>query len=201
MSTFKSEPFLWIHLAGIVAFPIFLTIVWLGLSISEPLPFLWLEILLFLGVGLLPIFWMQWNRPFEIFSLLLLAMNPNKITSQQRKILSLFKTPKQRVLSAITAVAMVGVLLGIYQLEPLDAFVTDLLPQSRFVGLLIAAIAFAAANLFVHVPVSVLGVLFTNKQQFEVIEPYPAERISQDFTLAGFWVDKILPAGSTSRPE
>ncbi|CAN1212079.1 low-complexity tail membrane protein [Tumidithrix helvetica PCC 7403] len=193
MSSFKSEPFLWIHLAGIVTFPVFLGIVWFGLSVSDRLPILWLEILLMVGVGVIPIFLMQWSRPFEIFSLLVLAMKPDKITFQQRQILSLFKTPRQRILSAATAMAMVGILCALYQLPPLTAIASSVLTQSRFVGLLIASIAFAAANLFLQVPISVLGVLSIDEQQFAKIEPYPTEKIPQDFTLAGFRVDKIIP--------
>ena len=35
----KSEPFLWIHLAGLAALPIFLQIAWIGLAVGDPLPF------------------------------------------------------------------------------------------------------------------------------------------------------------------
>ena len=199
MSSFRSEPFLWIHLSGIVAFPIFLGITWFGLSVSDRLPNVWLEILLMLGVGIIPIFLMQWLRPFEIFSLLVLAMKPDKITYHQRQILSLFKMPKQRILSLLTALAMVAILYGLYQLPALSKFefnkfniLTQLFTQVPFLGFLIACVAFAGANLFLQVPISVLGVLANDEQQFAAIAPYPTEKISQDFTLAGFRVDKII---------
>lgn len=196
MSSFKSEPFLWIHLSGIVAFPIFLGITWLGLSVSARLPIFGLEILLMVVIGIFPVFLMQWSRPFEIFSLLILAMKPDKISCQQRQILSLFKAPKQRILSTVTAIAMMGILYGIYQLPTLTIFefpiVTQLLNQFHILGLLIACVAFLGANLFLQVPISVLGVLLSNEREFAAIAPYPTEKITQDFTLAGFRVDKII---------
>jgi len=200
MSSFKSEPFLWIHLSGIVAFPIFLGITWFSLSVSDHLSKLGLEILLMIVIGILPIFLMQWSRPFEIFSLLILAMKPDKISCQQRQILSLFKAPKQRILSTATAIAMMGVLYGLYQLPPLTMIelpiLTQLLSQSHILGLVVACVAFLGANLFLQVPISVLGVLLSNEQEFTAIAPYPTDKITQDFTLAGFWVDKIIAINS-----
>ena len=200
LKSFKSEPFLWIHLSGILAFPIFLGITWLGLSISDRLSLFWIEILLMMVIGIVPVFLMQWSRPFEIFSLLILAMKPDKITDRQRQILSLFKMPKQRLLSVFTALLMLVILYGLYQLPPLSLSESlkellsesSILAQAKSLGLIIAYVAFAGANLFLQVPISVLGVLSNNEQQFDAIAPYPTEKILQDFTLAGFQVDKII---------
>lgn len=183
-----------------MAFPIFLGITWLGLSISDRLSLFWIEILLMMVIGIVPVFLMQWSRPFEIFSLLILAMKPDKITDRQRQILSLFKMPKQRLLSVFTALLMLVILYELYQLPPLSLSESlkelfsefPILAQAKSLGLIIAYIAFAGANLFLQVPISVLGVLSNNEQQFDAIAPYPTEKILQDFTLAGFQVDKII---------
>ena len=37
MRSFRSEPFLWIHLAGIAVAPLGLLVVWLALAIGDPL--------------------------------------------------------------------------------------------------------------------------------------------------------------------
>lgn len=197
MSSFKSEPFLWIHLAGLVVVPLALSALWLGLAIGDPLPFFWLELLVLIAVGVLPILWMQWSRPFDIFSILILAIKPDKLTSEQRQILSRFKTNKQRTLTLIAALVMVGLLWELYQLAPLASIAAAFLPQSRFLGLLMAAIAFWACNLFVQVPVSVLGILSTSQQELAETDPYPTEKILQDFTAPGFQVDWILPLSVT----
>jgi hypothetical protein len=194
---FRFEPFLWIHLSGIAIAPLLLQVVWLGLAVGDPLPYVWLELFLLVAIGIVPIFWMQWQRPFEIFSLLLLAVKPEKLTPQQLQILSLFKTGKQRLLSLIVALGMVWVLWQLYRLAPLAAIAASFLPQWRILGLLIAAFAFAASNLFVQVPVSVLGVLLTGDKKFNVTTPYPMAQISQQFMIPGFKVEKILPPITT----
>ena len=76
-----------------------------------------------------------------------------------------------------------------------------MLVQVKSLGLIIAYVAFAGANLFLQVPISVLGVLSNNEQQFAEIAPYPTEKILQDFTLAGFQVDKIMAIKQSSLPK
>lgn len=195
--SFRAEPFLWIHLAGIAIAPLLLQVVWLGLAVGDPLPFVWLELLLLAIVGILPVWWMQWQRPFDIFSLLLLSVRPDKLTPQQRQILSLLKTKKQRFLSLAVALGMVWVLWQLYRLAPLAAIAASFLPQWRILGLLIAALAFLANNLFVQVPVSVLGVLASSESQVNAIEPQPGEQIVRQFTVPGFKIEKILPLLAT----
>jgi hypothetical protein len=198
--TFRSEPFLWIHLAGIAIAPLSLQIVWLGLAVGDPLPFVWLELLFIVAIGILPVFWMQWQRPFDIFSLLFLALKPEKLTPPQKQILSLFKTRKQRILSLVVALGMSWILWQLYQLAPLAAIAASVLPQWRILGLLIAALAFLVSNLFVQVPVSVLGVLLTSEQQFSATEPYLVDKIPQQFTVPGLKVENILPTVVTRPP-
>ncbi|MGK7877914.1 MAG: low-complexity tail membrane protein [Xenococcaceae cyanobacterium] len=197
MRSFRSEPFLWIHLAGLVVVPLSLEVVWLGLAVGDPLLPFWLELLGVAAVGIVPVFLMQWIRPFDIFSLLIVALKPEQMTPEQQRILSLLKTKGQRLLTAIAAVFMLWVLWQIYRLAPIAAMVAPFSPQWRIAGLLLAAFAFLVSNLFVQVPVSVLGVLFTSEQQFEATEPCPREKIPQEFTIPGFRVDKILPTLAT----
>jgi hypothetical protein len=66
--------------------------------------------------------------------------------------------------------------------------------------LLIAALAFLVSNLFVQVPVSVLGVLLTSEQQFSATEPYLVDKIPQQFTVPGLKVENILPTVVTRPP-
>ncbi len=194
MRSFWLEPFLWIHLAGIALVPLFCQAVWLGLAIGQPLSPFWLELLLVGTIGIVPVFWMQYVRPFDIFSILILALKPEVLTPEQAKILSLFKRPSQRWLAWLTAVLMAGLLWQIYQWFPLAAIAVWGLPQWRLLGLLIASVAFFLSNLFIQVPISVLGVLLTSEEKFNSTEPLTPERISQEFTVPGFRVNKILPS-------
>ncbi|MBE9166781.1 low-complexity tail membrane protein [Pleurocapsales cyanobacterium LEGE 06147] len=193
MSSFRSEPFLWIHLAGIATLPLWLELVWLGLAIGVPLPFSWLELLVVGAIGIVPVLVMQLIRPFDIFSILVVSLKPEQLTTEQRQILTLFKTNKQKLLSLGVAALMVFVLWQLYRLAPLAAGAASIAPQWRILGLLLATSTFLASNLFLQVPVSVLGVLTNSKQQFAVTDPYPLEKIEKEFTIPGLKVKQILP--------
>ena len=192
MSALRSEPFLWIHLSGIALFPALLELVWVGLAMGSPGSFSALELVLIAIMGVVPVLWMQLIRPFEIFSILLFALKPECLSLEQRQILAVFKTAKLKFLSTIAAGIMVIVLWLLYSLCPLAIGLASFLPQSRILGLVIAILAFLGSNLFLQVPMSVLAVLLTNKSQLATMEPYPVDKISQDFTVPGIKVNQIL---------
>jgi len=193
MRSLRSDPYLWVHLAGVAAVPIFLELCLLGLGMGRSLMPVWFELLFVGGLGIVPILWMQWQKPFCIFSLLLLALRPDQMSEEQRKLLGLFKSPVNQFLSVGVAVLMAGLLWQFYQVAPLANGV--LFPTAtRGTGLLVAAIAFFLANLFVQVPASVLRVLLIKESIFAISQPYPVEQIPSAFTLIGWRVKKILPA-------
>lgn len=193
MRSFWTEPFLWIHLAGLAAFPLTLELVWLGLAVGDPILPIWLEFLLVAAIGIVPVLWMQLVRPFDIFSILILALKPEQLTESQRRLLSLFKTKTHQILSVVAAVVMVWVLWQVYRVAPMAAGITPLPPSWRIVGLLGAGLGFLLSNLFLQVPVSVAQVLLISESKFAASAPYPVEKIPQDFTIPGVRVNKILP--------
>ncbi len=185
-----SERFLWIHAAGFAVLPLSLAVSLLGLAASSSLP-IWLELLVVGAVGILPIFWMQWQRPFYIFSILAVALQPDQLTVDQQRILSLFKTGGARLVTAIGAIAAVLLLWQLYKITPLAV---GILPfQSPFLGLLLAASAFLASNLFWQIPLSVLRVLLIPQAKLLATEPYPANWVRENFTVVGLQVKQILP--------
>ncbi len=159
---------------------------------GTPLPFFWLELLFLVGVGIVPVLWMQWQRPFSIFSLLIFAVKPEEMSDEQRKILSLLKSNQQRGLSALAALVMLFVLWQLYRLAPIAAMAAHFIPPWRILGMFIAAFAFLLSNLFFQVPVSVLGLFFTREEKYAAREPYPVEEITKDFTIPGWKVGQIL---------
>ncbi|MBD2254513.1 low-complexity tail membrane protein [Nostoc parmelioides] len=193
MRSFRSEPILWIHVAGLATLPIFLLLCLLFLSVGEPLLPVWMELLLVAATGLIPLLWMQLRRPFYIFAILGIALKPENLTEQQRKILCLINTKLNRVLALLSAILSIFVLWQLYQAAPLVVNMTSQLPQWRILGLALAALTFLASNLFLQIPVSVARVLVTNDTEFAAIEPLPLEKINQDFTILGVRVNKILP--------
>lgn len=201
MNSFRTEPFLWIHLSGLAVFPLCLELVWLGLAIGDPVFPPVLELGLIAIVGILPVFWMQWQRPFDIFSLLVVAVTPNQLSEDQRKLLKLFKRPRQKVISAIAPLLLFFILWQLYQFAPIAASATANLPQLRLLGLLLATAAFLASHLFLQVPLSVLGVLLTRQDTYAATEPYTPEAVAENFTIPGIRVSRILPPLTTQEPE
>ncbi len=191
MNSFKSEPFLWIHLSGLAILPFFLLLVWVGLSMGNPFPWYWLELILLVTVGILPILWMQLFRPFDIFSILLFSIKPERLTLTQCQILTLFKSKWHCFLSVLVAGLMLWLLWFIYKWAPIAGLATSFLPQKRIAGLALASFAFLMSNLFLQVPVSVLAVLLTSKKKFAEIKPISSRLISREFILPGFKVNKI----------
>ena len=197
--SFWSEPFLWIHLAGIAAFPIWLGILVLSLTVGDPILPVWLEFTLIAVIGIVPILWMQLVKPFNIFCVLVVALKPEVLTVEQRKILSLFKRPLEKVGAIAAPLFLLWVLWQIYSVAPIAVEIPSLAPSWRIVGLLVAGVAFLLSNLFFQIPLSVLGVLLTKESAFASTEPYPVEKIPDDFTIAGFQVDQILPIKSSPK--
>lgn len=194
MRSFWSEPFLWIHLSGAAALPILLGLCLLGLAVGSPLLPVWLEVFLVGVAGIAPVLWMQWFRPFYIFSILVVAVKPHNLTSSQQRILSRFKTNLNQVIALFVAVLLAVILWQLYRFAPLAASVAPFAPSWRWAGLLLAASAFLASNLFLQVSASVMAVLLTAESEFSATKPYVLEKIRQDFTIAPWQVDRLLPA-------
>jgi hypothetical protein len=191
--SFWSEPYLWIHIAGIAVLPLFLGVCLTGLAVGFPVLPVWLELFLVGALGVGPVLWMQWFRPFYIFSVLLVAVKPEKLTVIQQRLLSRFKTKLNQFLALIVAILLIVVLRQLYQLAPLAAAIVPLPPSERLWGLLLAALAFLLSNLFLQVPVSAIAALLTTEGTYAVAEPYLAPKIRQDFTIFGWQVNQILP--------
>ena len=155
----RSEPFLWIHLGGITVFPLLWFVASVGIGIGQRYSY-FLEIPLLIAIAILPILLMQIYRPFNIFSLLLLSLQPESLTEDRRKILALFRSSQQKLVSCAVALFMLLSLGLLYDLAPLSISLSSVLPQNRLLGLAIASIAFLGSNLFIQVPVSALQILF-----------------------------------------
>ncbi|MEG4392183.1 low-complexity tail membrane protein [Microcoleus sp. BROC3] len=194
MRSFWSDPFLWIHLSGAAALPIFLGLCLLGLAVGSPLLPVWLEMFLVAVAGIVPVLWMQWFRPFYIFSILVVAVKPQNLTNAQHRILTRFKTKLNQGLALFVALLLAVILWQLYRFAPLAASVAPFPPSWRWAGLLLAASAFLASNLFLQVSASVIAVLLTPESEFAATKPHILEKIRQDFTIAGWQVDRLLPA-------
>ncbi|MEM8805422.1 MAG: low-complexity tail membrane protein [Cyanobacteria bacterium P01_G01_bin.38] len=205
MIALRQEPYLWLHLTGLAVVPLLLDICLAGLATADPVLPVGLEMALLSLVGTLPILWMQWQRPFYIFSLGLVALEPAALTPTQRQILSLMRSQWVRAATVGGAGLLVLILWQLYRMAPLAATTTPFAGVGRPGGLGIAAIAFLAANLFTQVPIMVLRVLLANPRGVQwddqTVPVYPTDRVKSDFWAVGFWVKRILPELQASVPD
>jgi hypothetical protein len=193
MRNFWSDPYLWIHAGGLAAVPLWLALCLLGFAVGDPWLPPGLEIGLVAIVGIAPILWMQWQRPFYIFGLLLVALKPQQLTDDQRRILSLCQTRKNPLIAGFGSVVLLVLLGKLYNLSAIASDFAPFDPSLRGLALLLVALAFLASNLFLQVPLMVLQVLLVSEPTFAATEPYPVEKISQAFMMLGLPMQKILP--------
>ena len=193
MRNFWFNPYLWVHLAGLAAVPLWLGICLWGLAVGDPWLPTWLEIGLVAIAGIAPIVWMQWQRPFNIFSLLVVTLKPESLTLDQCRILSLMQPPKNPLVIGLGALGLGVILVKLYDVAAIAADFAPLPPEARGIGLLLAAVAFLASNLFLQVPLSVLQVLRVSEATFAATPPFPKEKIATTFTAIGWPVKQILP--------
>jgi hypothetical protein len=193
MRNFWFNPYLWVHLAGLAVVPLWLGLCLLGLAVGDPLLPPWLEVGLVAIVGIAPIVWMQWQRPFYIFSLLAVRLKPAGLTPDHCRVLTLLQRQKNPLVIGLGSLALCFILGKLYDIATIAADITPLPPNARVLGLLLAAIAFLASNLFLQVPLSVLQVLLVREATFAATEPYPVDKILTTFTAIGWPVNQILP--------
>ena len=184
----RSEPFLWIHLGGIVVFPLLWFVALIGLGVGQRYSYS-IELPLLVAIAILPVLLMQLYRPFNIFSLLFFSLQPESLTEDRRRILTLFKSRQQQLVSYTVAVFMLLSLGLLYYFAPLTANLSSALPQNRIFGLAIAIIALFGSNLFLQVPLSALQVLFYN--ELASIEPCNPTEVEQKFIAPGIKLSHI----------
>ncbi|MFQ3629034.1 MAG: low-complexity tail membrane protein, partial [Cyanobacteriota bacterium] len=193
MRSFWSDPYLWVHLAGLAAVPLLAEVCLVGLAVGDPWLPVWLEVLLVGAAGIAPVLWMQWQRPFCIFSLTPLALRPDVLSDDRRRMLHLFTGTEVRALAGSAAIALFILLWQLFRFAPVATEAAATLPQNRALGLLIAAVAFLLCNLFVQVPLSVIRVLLSSDGAIAQFAPYTPAEVAKSFTIPGFRVKQILP--------
>lgn len=201
MSTFRQEPYLWLHIAGLTVIPLWGLGIWLGIAAGEPIASYRLEETVLVLVGVAPWLWMQWRRPFNPFSLLAVSLPPNVLTADQRRWLTLLKSRKTQIFALFAVLPMIWLLGECYKFAPLATGATPI--PNHVLGFGVAAIAFLGANLFMQVSLSMVGLLLlTSETRFTATTPYEVTAINADFFRFGLQMRQILPpvAAPTTRP-
>lgn len=172
--------------------PLWLALCGLGLAVGTP-TFPGVEQGAIILLGVLPIALMQLLRPFCIFSLMALALKPSSLTTTQRQTLSLFRRWQVRWWAVVVPVPLIWLLLQLYPQAIVMSDLTPFVAWGRLGGVAVAGGSFFMANLFLQVPISVLAVLATGDRTFASANPYPFDRVSQDFTQVGLPLKQLLP--------
>ena len=193
MTSHRRDPYLWLHLAGLATVPLWLDACLVGLAVGEPIVAPWLEITVLLLVGSLPIVWMQLRRPFYIFSVPGLALRPDKLSLERRRLLAIQRGWWSHGLVILMASLLCWALYWLYQVAPMALDVPWLVGRSRATGWVVAAGAFLLANLFALVSATVLPMLTVSSDRLAKVEPWETTRILPQFMVLGLRISKILP--------
>ncbi|WP_162139108.1 low-complexity tail membrane protein [Synechococcus sp. PCC 7336] len=196
------DPFVWIHVAGILVFPLWMLLCAIGLATGDPLGPAGLEKMAIALAGILPILAMQCYRPFNIFSVLLLALPPHQLADDRRRILAAFQAREHRWLAAAVAILLVYFLSDLYQIYPLLEGLSPIAdspgaPISRF---LIASLGLLGANLFLQVPLATLRVMVMEDGELTAIAPVTVEGAADDFTTLGWEWPNLLSRYEPASP-
>jgi hypothetical protein len=197
MGMLRPEPYLWVHLAGLAALPLTISLCLAGLASAEPHWPLWLEFGVVASLGIAPVLLMQWRQPFYIFSLGVFALKPSALNETQRQLLALFRTPTVRFLTLGGSLLSAIALWQLYQIAPFmmqPVTVEQGQVSARLGGLFLAALSFLASNLFLQVPLSVVPALLISDAALREIEPLTPQQIASGFTLVGAQVPQLLPS-------
>lgn len=191
MRSFWTDPYLWIHVAGIAVVPLSLLVCLLGLAAGDPILPPWLELGLIAIAGIAPIAWMQIQKPFYIYSLLAVAMRPLQLGESQRRILAMFLARRNPVVVGGAAFGLFLILKQIYTIAPIAEEITPI--SARGLGLIVAALGFFASNLFLQVSLSVLLVMLASDAEVAQIAPIEVNQITNRLFVFGFPVNAIVP--------
>jgi hypothetical protein len=185
-----SDPYLWVHVAGTATLPFWFLSCLLGLAAGDPILPMGLELLLVAALGVAPVVWMQLKRPYSLYSLLAVTLKPEKLSEDQRLVLTWLKAGNPLFLAGGAGLLCLG--LKLISDGTVIASASTPIPN-HFLGLIVAIVSFLGANLFLQVPLSALQVLLKSDGVFSAIAPYAIGRILSDFTVPGIKIDKILP--------
>lgn len=210
MRQLSKEPFLWIHASGIATLPLWMGLMLVGMGTGDPFLPVGLE-KFFLELAVLPAVWMQSQRPFYIFSLLAVALPPDHLDEERRRILAGFQQSLYRyVVMPLVAVILVGYVGWGYEISSLFAPLSPIhqAPGSRLMGGLIALAGILGLSLFSQVATAVGLLLMQPDRETQAWDPLSVQEIQENFSIPGrmlprldTWFPRWDPSTSESQTE
>lgn len=204
----RTEPFLWLHVALIAAVPLTLVLCMMGLAVGDPVLPGWLEMLL---LGLPPValvVWLQWQKPLSPFSIWVLARPADKLSVNQRRVLTLLKgqTSNTKInptgwIAVVAGLFLYVVFRQMYISAPLAADIAPFPPVLRLFGIGWALAFFAVSNLLWQAGLAAVRILLMSRADFESLSPYPVEQIKASFTVLGQRSPKLFAYASETATD
>lgn len=195
----QQNRYLWVHLVGLAVVPLLLDICLAGLASAGPAfeypmagSFQFWAIAL---LGIIPTLWMQLAKPFYIFSLPPLALNPHELTEDQRRCLQLLKTLQMKILAVMTAGLSGWLLWWLYGRSPQ---ITPVMTPTA--GLISAVITFFFVCAFLQIAVSAGRSILVGPDTLKRVVPVEESTIASNFLILGLRVKKILPTEVYTEP-
>ena len=197
------EPYLWIHVAGILMFPLWMVLCLLGLASGDPFLPAWMELLAIAGLGIGLILAMQLRRPFNIFSVVMVAVPTDCLDDDRRRVLAVFQEKEHRALAMAVAALLFFFLIDAYHLSPLVEAFSPVrnAPGAGISRVAIATIGFLGANLFLQVPLATLRVMVKPDEGLETISPVDVEDVAEEFTTLGWQLSSLAPDKTETSPS
>ncbi|MGB3296148.1 MAG: low-complexity tail membrane protein [Phormidesmis sp.] len=191
---FQQSRYLWVQVVGLAAVPLLLDVCLVGLASSGLAVPYGIQFWAIAFFGIAPPLWMQLAKPFYVFSLPPVALNPNVLSDDQHRCLRLLQSWQVKALAGLTAVFSLWVLLQLY------AESSQIMPMmTPRVGLISAAVAFFFSCAFLQISVSAVRVLLVGSEALKRVVPYETSAIAGDFLILGFRVKRILPEPLAAR--
>ncbi|MEM6449816.1 MAG: low-complexity tail membrane protein [Cyanobacteria bacterium P01_D01_bin.105] len=196
MIQFQQNRYLWVHFAALALVPLLLDVCLVGLASARgafgyPSAYgfqFWAIALLCVGLPL----WMQIARPFYIFSLPPVALNPDGLTEDQRRCLTVLTSWQIKALAGVAAVGCVWLLAQLYEKS---ALVTNpAIPlMTPAAGMVSVVVTFFLVSLLMQISVSAGRSLLVSPKALRRVAPYEGA-IAQNFLIAGIRIDQLLPS-------
>ncbi|MEL6902311.1 MAG: low-complexity tail membrane protein [Cyanobacteria bacterium J06606_4] len=188
----QQDRYLWVHLLGLAAVPLLLAICLASLASVSPAagyPAIyggqfWAIAL----IGIAPPLLMQWLKPFYLFSLPPLALQPSCLSDDQRRYLQLLTSWQIKALSLLSALFSFWVLGRLY--ERLPRVAPLFAPLS---GTVVGGITFLVACSFLQISISAGRIILVEPAALKRVSAYDESQISRNFLILGLPVKQILP--------
>lgn len=198
------EPYVWVHVAGILVFPVWMGLCTIGLASADPVLPIWLEMAAIAMLGAGPVLAMQLLKPFNIFSALMVAIPTDCLDDRRRRTLAVFQDREQQLLALVVATLMCCFLVDAYHWAPLVETFSPIrdAPGAGISRIVLATVGFLGANLFLQVPLATLRAMAMPDSIVVGIVPVQTEDSAEHFTTLGWqWTGLLFSPDGVGQEE